>query len=410
MAPTKIAVLSHPGLTSKSYMPIHNFQHLASYNLIRGSTPAIAVPGSPNLWSPPSSGTYSSSPSHYERPVQAPKYPLEPLFRALLIEEPRFRLDSIDIVSDRDSLWQLLSFVNPSHGHVAAFRIEAEVVGGTVIFCRTDGGQSKDVSTNAQLDEYEEIERQFEKTLTTPHVESSASHHRVISYELGEIRFMVCYEAKVFVERPQPVRRNNGIPDTPESLPPPKTAYPASPTSDLMVIKEGHEVLPGKIGGVKVAAADGLGRINHTLSQMWLSRTVVFVSAVHKYGQLIRPLVASAYDEVMNWEKQYQTDIRNLVQILGNIISLMKSRSKRTVIEYDPDPGKLVVWSGEEATRMLPDDLYVRLKHPERERRRSTKRAGLESTARAGLVGAERIGLEIERPKSPVPWNYPERL
>ncbi|KAL4791698.1 hypothetical protein BDV19DRAFT_370147 [Aspergillus venezuelensis] len=179
-----------------------------------------------------------------------------------------------------------------------------------------------------------------------------------------------------------------------------------------MAIEDGQEVLPGKIGEVKIAAADGLGRINHALSQMWLSRTVVFVSAIHKDGQLLRPLVASAHDEVMNWEKQYQTDIRNLVQILGNIISLMKSRSKRAVIKYDPDRDKLVVWSGEEVRHMLPDDLYARLKHPDRERRRRrrTERADPEGAEQAGLEGAERIGLEIEYPKLPVPWNSAERL
>ncbi|KAL4953279.1 hypothetical protein BDW69DRAFT_184600 [Aspergillus filifer] len=394
MGPTKIAVLSHPGLTGKGDMPIMNLHQLTSYNLIRGSTPAIAVPGSPNLWSPPSSETCSRSTPQYERPAQAPKYPLEPLFRALLIDQPRFRLDSVDLVSDRDSLWQLLSFVNPTHGHVTAFRIEAEVVGGTVIFRRTDGGQSKSASTNAQLDEHKKLERQFKKTLTTPQVERSTSHHRVISYQLGEIRSVVCYEGKVFVERPQPVRRNNGIPNSPESPPPPKTACPASSTSELMVIEEGHKVLAGKIGEVGIATTHGFLPINHILPQMWLSRTMIFVSAVHKDGQFVRPSVAGAIDEIMNWETQHQTDIRNLVQILGNIFSLMKSRSRRAVIEFDPDRGKLVIWSGEEVRRMLPDDLYARLKYPERESKRS----------------AERAGLEIERPKEPVPWDSPEGL
>ncbi|KAJ5409392.1 uncharacterized protein N7487_003751 [Penicillium crustosum] len=84
---------------------ITDVKHLASYNWIEAPEPTIAVPGSPALC------------------------PLEPLFRALYIEQPSFEIDSIDVVTDRNNVRKLLSFVNPTQSRYGldSFTIQVDM-------------------------------------------------------------------------------------------------------------------------------------------------------------------------------------------------------------------------------------------------------------------------------------------
>lgn len=121
---------------------ITDVKHLASYNWIEASTPTIAVPGSPAKWSPP------SGPRQVQRErglvyvsqndARHPESPLEPLFRALYIEQPTFDIHSVDVATDRNNIRKLLGFVDPSLSRDVAleFTISVEMAGQTAIFSR----------------------------------------------------------------------------------------------------------------------------------------------------------------------------------------------------------------------------------------------------------------------------------
>ncbi|CAI7621771.1 unnamed protein product [Penicillium crustosum] len=55
--------------------------------------------------------------------------PLEPLFRALYIEQPSFEIDTIDVVTDRNNVRKLLSFVNPTQSRYGldSFTIQVDM-------------------------------------------------------------------------------------------------------------------------------------------------------------------------------------------------------------------------------------------------------------------------------------------
>lgn len=110
---------------------ITKVQHLSSYNWIEApkATPAIAVPGSPGLWSPPTeprqlaqdTGRYFIA----QNAARLPENPLEPLFRALYVFEPSFDVSLIDIVTDRNNIRKLLGFVQSSVGQIQQGRLHS---------------------------------------------------------------------------------------------------------------------------------------------------------------------------------------------------------------------------------------------------------------------------------------------
>lgn len=69
-----------------------------------------------------------------ENKARCSKYPLEPLFRSIYFLNPEFDPNSIDVVTDRKNLRELLKIVCGNSVH--DFRIDLELVGETLLFTR----------------------------------------------------------------------------------------------------------------------------------------------------------------------------------------------------------------------------------------------------------------------------------
>ena len=143
MASTILAEISCQDLLDLStplLASITDVKHLSSYNWIEAPTPTIAVPGSPPLWSAPRAPRQLKKDSGLiyiaQNAARHPDSPLEPLFRALYIANPLFDIRSIDVVTDRNNIRKLLSFINPSstRNGLEAFTINVEVTKETAIF------------------------------------------------------------------------------------------------------------------------------------------------------------------------------------------------------------------------------------------------------------------------------------
>ena len=103
-------------------------------------TPTIAVPGSPALWSVPGVSRRLKRDSGLiyiaQNAACHPESPLEPRFRALYTTCPSFDIRSTDVVTDRNNIRKLLSFIDPSSTRdgLEAFTINIEVRKNTAIF------------------------------------------------------------------------------------------------------------------------------------------------------------------------------------------------------------------------------------------------------------------------------------
>ena len=120
MTSTTLAEISRLDLLDLSTLPlasITDVKHLSSYNWIEAPTPTIAFPGSPPLWSAPRAPRQLKKDSGLiyiaQNAARHPDSPLEPLFRALYIVNPSFDIRSTDVVTDRNNIRKLLSFINP---------------------------------------------------------------------------------------------------------------------------------------------------------------------------------------------------------------------------------------------------------------------------------------------------------
>ncbi|KAK2752508.1 hypothetical protein FQN54_008101 [Arachnomyces sp. PD_36] len=166
-ASEELVEISRLGL--ESFTPadaiITDVKHLASYNWIEASTPTIAVAGSPAQWSAPQGPRHVKKDSGLvyiaQNAARHPDSPLELLFRSLYIEHPSFDMNSIDVVTDRNNIRKLLSFIKPTltKNDLDPFTI---MIAQTAIFCRDETATYEVIGPG----EFRGFGREFEKAYT----------------------------------------------------------------------------------------------------------------------------------------------------------------------------------------------------------------------------------------------------
>lgn len=181
---------------------ITDVKHLSSYNWIEAPKPTIAVPGSPALWSPPKTPQKVAKDSGLiysaQNAVRHPDSPLEPLFRALNITNPSFDFQSVDLVTDRNNIRKLLSFINPSlsKNGLEPFTIKVEVIEDIAIFCRSEAEVSRFVGPH----DFVGYGHEFEKAYTSDQISGSTGNHRIISHQFSDLKFVVRYETDGYID------------------------------------------------------------------------------------------------------------------------------------------------------------------------------------------------------------------
>ncbi|KAG2005067.1 hypothetical protein GB937_009024 [Aspergillus fischeri] len=341
---------------------------------IEASIPTIAVPGSPALWTPPQAAqrqVKKDSGLIYiaQNAARHPESPLEPLFRALYIAHPTFDIQSVDLVTDRNNIRKLLSFVNPSldNNGLEPFTIEVEVTNDTTIFCRAETTTFEVIGPR----QYKGFGHEFEKAYTTAQLEGSTGHHRIISYRLGGMKLVVRYETDGYIARPSKASTastdsRKAIQDSDDissmlkllSLSPQKPSYAASDKSALRIIKGGQVIPIDSTLEIKTRPSKRRIEIDKVLPQLWVSQTPNLVRAYHRNGLFERPEVEDVSLELKKWETDHQMDLAKLVILIKTIISVVKESGAKAVIRYDDQCDKLVVWKCQDPRKMLPDDLY----------------------------------------------------
>ncbi|KAL4886968.1 hypothetical protein BJY04DRAFT_212936 [Aspergillus karnatakaensis] len=377
MASIRIGEISRPGPDSSTKKEsISNVKHLSSYNWIEAdaSTPTIAVPGSPALWTPPSALQHQVKKDSgfiyiAQNAARHPESPLEPLFRALYLTKPTFDITSVSLVTDRNNIRKLLSFVNPKLARfgLEPFTIEVEVVNNTAIFCRSETKTHEIIAAH----EFIRYGHEFEKAYTTEQVDGSTGHHRIISYQLGDMKLVVRYETDGCIAtslektsaaiKPRASVNNENIAGMLKSLSlssANKPTYAGSYKSALKIKEEGRVVPIESTLEIRTRTYKKLIEVDEVLPQMWLSQTPNLSRAYHRNGSFERPTVENIAENLIAWEDAHQADIKNLVAVIRRIISAVKECGAGAVVKYDAELDKLVVWRGENKERMLPEDIY----------------------------------------------------
>jgi hypothetical protein len=350
---------------------VTELKHLASYNWIEAKTPTIVVPGLPPFWRGAKSSRQLRKDSGLvyiaQNAARHPESPLEPLFRALYIENPLFDLSSVDIVSDRNNIRKLLSFVDPSsdaHG-VKDFTMRMELVNGTAILHREETKTQEFIGR----DEFRGFGHEFEKAYTTSQIPSSTGHHRIISYRLGGLRLVIRHETDGYVNTrintrvSKQGRAGNDLSDLLESMSISQPAVPNETTSTfskLTVSRGGRSVALESTLEIKTRVHHKPLSIADVAPQLWLSQTPRLVRAYHDKGRFRVPVVEDVSTDVKRWEEENQEKLGRLVTLLIKIIAKGEPHG-HVSIRYNASKDRLRVEQCA-GKRMFPVDLYERWK------------------------------------------------
>jgi hypothetical protein len=350
---------------------ITNVKHLSSYNWIEAPTPTIAVPGCPPLCSALTVPRRLKKDSGLiyiaQNAARHPESPLEPLFRSLYVADPSYDIRSIDVVTDRNNIRKLLSFINPgsTRNGLETFTINIEVTNNTAIFCRKESATYEVIGPN----EFRGYGHEFEKANTTSQISGSTGHHRIISYRFGDLNFIVRYETDGYVRSDDDTRTPSSDSKEQEdeslssllgslSLSSTNSRPNITPVGSRLTIKEEGQVVPLESTlEIKTRVSHKPLQIQEIVPQLWVSQTPKLVRAYHNKGMFQGPEVEDVTAQIKRWEERNQNDLRKLAALINKILTLVKGCGGNAIVKYDDKGDKLIVLKAE-GERMLPKDLY----------------------------------------------------
>lgn len=367
----EISRLDLQELKTPALASITDVKLLSSYNWIEApnATPTIAVPGSPALWSAPGGSRRLKKDSGLiyiaQNAARHPESPLEPLFRAIYITNPSFDIRFTDVVTDRNNIRKLLSFIDPSstRNGLEAFTINIEITKNTAIFCRDEAETLEYIGPQ----EFRGFGHEFEKAYTITQISGSSGHHRIISYCLGDLNFIVRHETDGYVDtdtETSSLKAKNHPRDGLSSMLGALSLSPASsppgvtPIGSKLIIKEeGQAISLESTLEIKTRVSHKPLEIQEVAPQLWVSQTPLLVRAYHQNGTFQRPVIEDVAAVFKSWEERKQDDLRKLAAQIRKTINLVKEFGGNAVLKYDVEGDKLVVHKVER-TEMLPRDLY----------------------------------------------------
>ncbi|MAD86625.1 MAG: hypothetical protein CL912_27025, partial [Deltaproteobacteria bacterium] len=189
---------------------IQNYESLASYSWKDTEHPTIYVPGSslpagvqivgvnktpgtPPKFTPPLLPIQLQRDSLTHSKPRSPAAAVDPLFEALLHQHPDFNMSSIQVVSDRNSLRNLLSFASKGPGK---WRIDVDMIDNTMFINQWEEFRLSMIIGHQDSG----FGHAFEGCITTRESGMDAIHHeRIVRYELGGLECLVRFEADAYL-------------------------------------------------------------------------------------------------------------------------------------------------------------------------------------------------------------------
>lgn len=353
-------------LSAPAVASITNVKPLSSYNWIDRPTATIVVPGCPPVWSAPRESRRLSKDSGKvyvdQNRARHPDYPLEPLFRALYATHPSFDISSVDVITDRNNIRKLLSFINPGSATNGPepFTIGVMTIGKTTILCREEPAATQVIGPL----EFRGFGHEFERSYTTSQIQDSTGHHRIISYQFGGLNFVVRYEADGYVAE----NLSLGSPDSKKAddlvtsmgslslFPIPGHTVDVPVKSKLTIEHKGQIVPHESILEIKTRRSNRPLAIREIGPQLWVSQTTKLVRAYHNRGVFPQPYVEDIGAHVKNWEESNQLELRELSALINEIIRVVRECGGSATIKYDGQERLTVRKADRKET--IPSDFY----------------------------------------------------
>ncbi|RJE17426.1 hypothetical protein PHISCL_10237 [Aspergillus sclerotialis] len=347
-------------------------------NLPRLQSPSQAF----HHWSPASTSQKIPKDSGFvyisQNAARYPASPLEPLFRSLYAENPSFDISSVDLVTDKNNLRKLLSFISQKvdRSRCNGFCIDVEVESntGTVLFYRVEDQNSEVIGGN----KFVWYGQEFRKAYAKNEIEGSTGHYRVVSYRFGGMNLLVMSQTDAYVgtdlssDSTSTGDDNEGSSDIPDMaastavqkkpapLPSQNPPHAASKYSGLLIKMEGRVVPITSTLEIRTCARHDLTKMKEITSPVWLSQTGNLAIALHEDGVFDPPEVGAAAPAVEDFEEDNQVVLKRLAVLIKKIIEVVKENGQHFTISYRQGANKLVILKNLEGWNMLPHDLYCK--------------------------------------------------
>ncbi|KAL9633337.1 MAG: hypothetical protein Q9164_004757 [Protoblastenia rupestris] len=319
----------------------------ASYNWLDALTPTILVPGIPPVWTPPQFPPALSpdSGSRYidQNTDRNPGSPLESLISAVNTSQPDFEFNAINIVTDRRPIRKLLGFVNGEHGKLeysprTDFRFGIEIMkNGTALFTRIEE-QTRErfiVNEKRKVQGYREA---FENayTKTSASAQGSTSHHRIVSYKIGGLSFLVRYAVDGYLENRARTllgvknTETTGIDDLVDYLKATSLDHPAptgnNPFNKRVTVLKGGRDIPN------------LATFELTPSFITCRYRVEFHQRAPR-ARFNDIEVTDLKPKLVAWEEKNAGTLKKLVEVLKEILEIARAMKKPCTVSYSGEEG-----------------------------------------------------------------------
>lgn len=351
-----------------------SFKSLASYDWLRTANnpraTLIAIPGSPPLWDaktdvmvPKDSGWVVNDHAAYHNP----RYPMESLFRALLVADPDFDLGEVDVYTDRNNLRKLYFMSDPSSDAYGwtEFLIHVECRGRTAVFDRIHEGVTEEIPA----DTFVGFGRNYERAVCRPVVRDSTSHHRVVGYKINGLHLVVRCETDAYIPQPP------GSPLCPSPVsglslghhaPQPPSNQVSKPwangseKSSLCIHRGGQHVDNRLLLEIKTRTYRRPLPFEHTAVQLWFAQTPNLLLAYHHTGVFSATAPRNVAKELQSWGVAHRAHLLRTADLIREILRLVRANGGKADIRYQAGRLHVVKVPGN-TPDFLPPDLTKRL-------------------------------------------------
>ncbi|QIX01541.1 hypothetical protein AMS68_007058 [Peltaster fructicola] len=349
---------------------ITDCEYVSSYNLMDDMSKKILVPGRPPLWTPlpharrirADAGTYYRD----DNSARFPDYPYEPVVLSVFQMIPNFDPLSIDVAACGSTLGSLLRFVR---GIGEPFSCTVQIIGQTLFIIR------RELSPQALIENVYGFGHAFLEANTTwsQDVKGSASHQRVIKYQLGAMTVLMRFEADTYTMDQSDALEDeeDGVLVNPASVEDALadllvTRRPAAVTDHAEVTLKGARTSLASLADVKTRSAKK--RLESIMSdeipRLWVRQVQNIVLSFHDKGLFEPPTVQDITSAILEWEEDNETAICRLVNLIGQIkeAAIAARGGKIEVRCEDAHSLQFHELSAPQADKWnaLPDDLYER--------------------------------------------------
>ncbi|KIY73435.1 hypothetical protein CYLTODRAFT_417105 [Cylindrobasidium torrendii FP15055 ss-10] len=343
---------------------VENVKYMGSYHWMLDATPenpSMLVPGSPPEWTDRAAPFTVAQDDGFIVVDQAGFIvPFQPLLPALIaVDEmtPDFDWPSVDIISNRNCLAKLLSWIREPQS-CPPFRIDAQLAGDSTVLLNRWEARTKEQPRSWGLN--------FEKATTevVKGCEGTSGYHRIVNYTLGQlnmvVRFQVdaCFpssstvddEVDALTERLANVRLRE------------KTSVPLHDGRPLVIHHEGKVVPQSALIELTTFYTDSRRPFNwqRPYTQLSLTGTPNHILGLHHFGKFSK-VEKRSVDEVKDLAPASSAqDFSRLESALQNIKDVVLTHGRDVRLSFVCEAGEMKVHRMSGRASCLPDSYLHR--------------------------------------------------